>query len=147
MALIKCDECGKDVSSKAKSCPNCGNPISTKQFDRVCEKCGGYVYDDATTCVHCGKKLTSLNYVERKKKNTMSMVGFIFGGISLFIDIAGILGILAVVFSCIGSVQIKNNNESGMAYAIFGFILGFISIGYTVYRLVEYQQTIQVFFG
>ncbi|MCC2607336.1 zinc ribbon domain-containing protein [Planctobacterium marinum] len=24
MALLKCKECGKDVSSKAKSCPNCG---------------------------------------------------------------------------------------------------------------------------
>lgn len=27
MALIKCDECGKEVSDKAKSCPNCGCPI------------------------------------------------------------------------------------------------------------------------
>jgi predicted amidophosphoribosyltransferase len=24
MALIKCDECGKDKSSAAKSCPHCG---------------------------------------------------------------------------------------------------------------------------
>lgn len=29
MALIKCTECGKDISSKAISCPNCGNPISS----------------------------------------------------------------------------------------------------------------------
>ena len=28
MALIKCDECGRDVSDKAESCPNCGNPIA-----------------------------------------------------------------------------------------------------------------------
>ena len=27
MALIKCSECGKEVSSKAQSCPGCGNPI------------------------------------------------------------------------------------------------------------------------
>ena len=27
MALIKCKECGKDVSSEAKQCPNCGAPI------------------------------------------------------------------------------------------------------------------------
>jgi len=38
MALIKCDECGKEVSDKAKNCPNCGNPInsggtSTVQLD------------------------------------------------------------------------------------------------------------------
>lgn len=27
MALIKCSECGKEVSDKAATCPNCGNPI------------------------------------------------------------------------------------------------------------------------
>ena len=27
MALIKCSECGKEVSDKATSCPNCGVPI------------------------------------------------------------------------------------------------------------------------
>jgi hypothetical protein len=26
MALIKCSECGKDVSDKATACPNCGAP-------------------------------------------------------------------------------------------------------------------------
>ena len=30
MAMIKCAECGKDVSSKASSCPGCGNPIAEK---------------------------------------------------------------------------------------------------------------------
>jgi uncharacterized membrane protein YvbJ len=28
MALIKCSECGNDVSDKAPACPNCGNPIN-----------------------------------------------------------------------------------------------------------------------
>ena len=28
MALIKCSECGKEVSDKAATCPNCGCPIS-----------------------------------------------------------------------------------------------------------------------
>lgn len=28
MALIKCTECGKEVSENATSCPNCGNPIN-----------------------------------------------------------------------------------------------------------------------
>ena len=27
MALIKCSECGHEVSDKASVCPNCGNPI------------------------------------------------------------------------------------------------------------------------
>jgi len=29
MALIKCSECGKEISSSAESCPNCGHPMST----------------------------------------------------------------------------------------------------------------------
>lgn len=30
MALIKCPECGKDISDKATTCPNCGCPIFQK---------------------------------------------------------------------------------------------------------------------
>lgn len=33
MALIKCEECGKEVSDKAASCPNCGAPIASKVED------------------------------------------------------------------------------------------------------------------
>lgn len=29
MALIKCPECGKEISDKAPTCPNCGYPINT----------------------------------------------------------------------------------------------------------------------
>ena len=29
VALIKCGECGKEVSDKAQSCPNCGSPIAS----------------------------------------------------------------------------------------------------------------------
>lgn len=31
MALIKCPDCGKDVSDAAPSCANCGRPIATQQ--------------------------------------------------------------------------------------------------------------------
>ena len=30
MALIKCPECGKEISDKATVCPNCGYPITTE---------------------------------------------------------------------------------------------------------------------
>jgi len=30
MALIKCKECGHEVSDKASACPNCGCPITTE---------------------------------------------------------------------------------------------------------------------
>ena len=31
MAIIKCSECGRDVSDKAISCPMCGNPIRASE--------------------------------------------------------------------------------------------------------------------
>lgn len=30
MALIKCPDCGKQISSQAASCPNCGCPIASR---------------------------------------------------------------------------------------------------------------------
>ncbi len=30
MALVKCTECGKEISSNAEACPNCGNPTRLK---------------------------------------------------------------------------------------------------------------------
>ena len=34
--MIKCPECGKEVSSEAKSCPNCGKPITKKNKHLGC---------------------------------------------------------------------------------------------------------------
>ena len=31
MTLIKCKECNKEISDKAKSCPHCGFPIEETQ--------------------------------------------------------------------------------------------------------------------
>lgn len=151
MALIKCIECGKEISSNATSCPHCGNPMKSneKNMDRVCEHCGGLVANNATSCVHCEKKLdiNKAKYIEKKKTNTLSIIGFIFGGISFFIDFFALLGITAVILCTVGSVQIKNKKESGMFYAVFGFLLGIVSIGYTIYRIVEYEQTVQMIFN
>lgn len=38
MALIKCPECGKEVSDKAKACPNCGFPINDTKVEEPKEK-------------------------------------------------------------------------------------------------------------
>lgn len=35
MSLIKCPECNKDISNKARSCPNCGCPINIKSKYQV----------------------------------------------------------------------------------------------------------------
>lgn len=35
--LVRCDACKKEISSKAETCPHCGNPTGV----HVCPKCGG----------------------------------------------------------------------------------------------------------
>lgn len=35
MALIKCPECGKEISDKANSCPNCGYPIESLSSEGI----------------------------------------------------------------------------------------------------------------
>jgi len=41
MALIKCAECGKEISSKAEKCPFCGAPV-VSDVDSI-KKVGGSV--------------------------------------------------------------------------------------------------------
>lgn len=35
MALIPCKECGKEVSSKARTCPHCGRPLKRFRIGRL----------------------------------------------------------------------------------------------------------------
>jgi len=37
MALINCEECGREVSSRAIACPACGCPIAAEQQPEVAE--------------------------------------------------------------------------------------------------------------
>ena len=35
MALIKCPECGREISDKAPQCPHCGCPITSSQPNKT----------------------------------------------------------------------------------------------------------------
>lgn len=57
MALIICSECGKQVSERAVSCPNCGNPITISEKEeptKFCKHCGGKIPEKAVICTLCG---------------------------------------------------------------------------------------------
>lgn len=62
MALIKCKECGKEISSNAKVCPNCGYKNDTK----TCPECGKIVKHTDAVCPDCGYPL--------QKKNAQSII-------------------------------------------------------------------------
>lgn len=46
MALVKCEDCDKEVSTRAAACPNCGVPLSAQQGDVRAD--GSYVTTQGT---------------------------------------------------------------------------------------------------
>ena len=42
MALVKCSECGKEISDKALTCPHCGNPIQAIRNAQIVERNKAY---------------------------------------------------------------------------------------------------------
>ena len=55
MALIKCPECGENVSDKSKICIHCGYPLQ-KEI-QYCPYCGKGNLEEDTLCKFCGKSL------------------------------------------------------------------------------------------
>ena len=74
MALIKCPNCGTDVSEKAKQCPNCGETLQTQKVEKVCEECGYELDDNTTICPKCGCPVPESEEQKktRKKKKIIS---------------------------------------------------------------------------
>lgn len=77
MALIKCIECGNEVSDKAEKCPKCAYPISH---------------------VHQEKKPQVIEQTSKDlKKKLLISIGLIIAGFALMFAIPAIGAILALV--------------------------------------------------
>lgn len=105
MALINCIECGKEVSEKAVSCPNCGNPINTK--NEIEEE---YLY-----CPKCNSK--ELHSEQKGFSGGKALAGALLtGGIGL---LAGTIGSKNIDITCLkcgnkfktGEAKIVKSNE------------------------------------
>lgn len=82
MALIKCSECGKEISNKADACPTCGNPIHKPAIE-------GEEKEKIVTIEQTSKKW--------KKQGCLSAVLYVFGIIILGKSIP--LGITIIVIA------------------------------------------------
>ena len=58
MALVKCKECGKEISDAAYACPNCGFHVDKMKF---CKFCGEKIPDDSVICSSCGRQVEEIN--------------------------------------------------------------------------------------
>ena len=106
MALIKCSECEKEVSDKADSCPNCGNPINQQQA----------IQEEYLCCPKCGSK--ELHSDKKGFSGGKALAGAVLtGGIGL---LAGTIGSKDIQITCLkcgkkfkaGEAVIKQNSNN-----------------------------------
>ncbi len=107
MALIKCSECGREISDKASVCMNCGNPIENNE---------------------CIKE----NKVE--KYDIISLCGFIISLIAIFVSLWGLFTILGLVLSIIGFINVTNNNYKLLS--VVGIIVSGVGLLIKIIQLI-----------
>jgi hypothetical protein len=54
MSLIPCPECGREISTEAESCPQCGHPNRVARRSPAGPKCYGCAAEATTRCQSCG---------------------------------------------------------------------------------------------
>ena len=70
MALIKCLNCGSEISDKAVECPKC-KTVLKKQVKKVCIECGNELEEETTICPKCGCPIEECNKDKRKVKRIL----------------------------------------------------------------------------
>ena len=97
MSLIKCPECGNEISSLARSCPNCGCPIDAdetngSQSEKCCPECGQSVNALDKSCPNCGYPINeneSSDVLEKEvgkpSKTKIKRKDWIYCGVMVFV--------------------------------------------------------------
>lgn len=80
MALIKCAECGKEISDTAKTCIHCGyeNNLIT------CPECKKRIENNVNTCSNCGYEIKKDNKQVKNKFNVGVMIWLVICIIACF---------------------------------------------------------------
>lgn len=113
MAMIKCPECGHEVSDQAPTCPNCGCPIKKEQHNH-----NSMEY-----------KVTKQVHSELKGRH---MVGIVCG--FLLIPI----GILSFVAAAQPDVAKNSTLKTGcIVMGIMGVVLGLVC---AIYSIAKYRE-------
>ena len=113
MALIKCNECEKQVSDKAEFCPHCGIAINAVDKD-----------------------------INKNKMSGTALAGGIVGICTLFVyvivfRVLSVLGCIAIILSSIGLGVTIEKKLRGRGWALLGLILGIIDV---VYKLIIFTK-------
>ena len=115
--MIKCPECGQEISDKARKCVHCGKIlIEERPATKICSECGKENPIDATECIHCGCPLEEkvvetvqarTVQAEKSRKNLKKIV--------IPIVAAAIVVIIGLIVYNIKVIRPKNTYNEAMA--------------------------------
>ncbi len=120
MALIKCSNCGNNVSDKATICPHCQfklmSDILEEPVINVCEDCGTELSSEDTVCPVCGcpvEKKDKESFEEQPQKVEITSIKLPKAKKSAkkYIIISAILAVLVIVGVVATSIINKNKAE------------------------------------
>ena len=102
MAMIKCPECGLEISDKATKCIHCGYVINEEPIvEKRCAECGSTITDEMDICPNCGCPIEKTKSEEPQKvevtnvklavdkKKTRAIISVIVLALVVIIAIAG----------------------------------------------------------
>ncbi len=99
MALVECKFCGKQVSDKAKTCPNCGKVLIPDSIPEPlrCPECGCEIPADSDSCPNCGCPI-------EKREETVSPQKVEVTRVSVPVDKKKISKIIIIVIAAIAAI-------------------------------------------
>lgn len=121
MALIKCPECGRDVSDRAASCPGCGCPVQ-----QVLTPKGELKYVRTMTAEETAA------YIEEKLAEGATLTSYNFKKVNPFLKVLAFLALIILI--PLQLVFIFVTSISGWVFVLLGFIGGF---GWLVYLITD----------
>ena len=123
MAIIKCRECGKEMSDHAERCTNCGVENSII----FCPECDKQLSSKAIMCPSCGCPVgkSTMNNDTNSSINGLCLGGMITGICSFLIDLYGLVSLTGLVISIVGLTRSTGRNR---IFAIVGIICSGIEL-------------------
>lgn len=105
LLVVRCSDCGENVSSRAAACPHCGAPVMRSNLI-PCNSCGAPVAKSAKMCPRCGapgaKQWFSISSVISLLLLVLSLLIGIGAGME-----GGIAGLLFAIWLVLVGVLIK----------------------------------------
>lgn len=128
MAIIKCPDCGGDVSTSSSQCVHCGCKIS------VCPDCGNVMLGENNVCSACGydslKKKTESEVLSQDTNKVEQSVGAITDGNALhekWLDESSFYGFL--------------DNRGKLFIRVFSIVLSLSLLGFCLFRLFIWRDS------